>query len=61
MRIEDLQYLIHVADFGSINLAAEACYITQQGLSRIISNLEKELGVQLFYRINNRIRLTDVG
>lgn len=61
MRIEDLQYLIQVADFGSINLAAEACYITQQGLSRIISNLEKELGVQLFYRINNRIQLTDVG
>lgn len=61
MRIEDLQYLIQVADFGSINLAAEACYITQQGLSRIISNLEKELGVQLFYRTNNRIQLTDVG
>lgn len=61
MRIEDLQYLIQVADLGSIRLAAEACYITQQGLSRIISNLEKELGVQLFYRSNNRIQLTDIG
>ena len=61
MRMEDLRYLIQVADSGSINLAAEACYITQQGLSRIISNLEKELGVQLFYRTNNRIQLTDVG
>lgn len=61
MRIEDLRYLIQVADSGSINLAAEACYITQQGLSRIISNLEKELGVQLFFRHNNRIQLTSAG
>ena len=29
MRIEDLQYLIQVADFGSNNLAAEACDNTQ--------------------------------
>ena len=61
MRMEDLRYLIQVADIGSISLAAEACYITQQGLSRIISNLEKELGVKLFHRTNNHIRLTDVG
>ena len=43
MRMEDLRYLIQVADIGSISLAAEACYITQQGLSRIISNLERSL------------------
>ncbi len=61
MRIEDLRYLIQVADIGSISLAADACYITQQGLSRIISNLEKELGVSLFHRSKNHIRLTDVG
>ena len=61
MRMEDLRYLIQVADIGSISLAAEACYITQQGLSRIISNLEKELGVKLFHRTNNHIHLTDVG
>lgn len=59
--MEDLRYLIQVADIGSITVAAEACYITQQGLSRIISNLEKELGVKLFHRNNNRIQLTDVG
>ena len=61
MRIEDLRYLIQVADTGSISLAADACYITQQGLSRIISNLEKELGVPLFHRSKNHIRLTDIG
>lgn len=61
MRMEDLRYLIRVAEIGSISQAAETCYITQQGLSRIISNLEKELGVRLFHRSGNRILLTDVG
>ena len=61
MRIEDLRYLIQVAELGSINSAAEVCYITQQGMSRIISSLENELGVRLFYRINNRLVLTDIG
>lgn len=61
MRMEDLRYLIRVAEIGSISQAAEACYITQQGLSRIIISLEKELGVRLFHRGGNRILLTDVG
>lgn len=61
MRMEDLRYLIRVAEIGSISQAAESCYITQQGLSRIISSLEKELGVRLFHRSGNRILLTDVG
>lgn len=61
MRMEDLRYLIQVAESGSISQAAETCYITQQGLSRIISSLEKELGVALFHRSSNHIRLTDMG
>jgi DNA-binding transcriptional LysR family regulator len=61
MRLEDLSYLIRVAESGSISQAAENCYISQQGLSRIISSLERELGVQLFCRQGNHIRLTNVG
>lgn len=61
MRMEDLRYFVRVAETGSISQVAEECYITQQGLSRIISNLEKELGVRLFFRSNNRIHLTNLG
>lgn len=61
MRIDYLRYLILVSETGSISQAAERLYITQQGLSRIISNLERELGVPLFIRNNNRIRLTGAG
>lgn len=61
MRIDYLRYFILVSETGSISQAAEKLYITQQGLSRIISNLEKEFGVPLFIRNNNRIKLTEAG
>ena len=61
VRVEDLRYLLRVVDMGSINQAADASYITQQGLSRIINSLEKEIGVKLFHRSNNRIVLTAAG
>ena len=61
MRIDYLRYFILVSEIGSISQAAEKLYITQQGLSRIISNLEKEFGVPLFIRNNNRIKLTEAG
>ena len=61
MRISDLQYLLKVVEMQSISRAAEQMYITQQGLSRIINNLEKELDVVLFLRRNNTIELTAIG
>lgn len=60
MRIEDLRYFIRVAEAGSISQVAQAHYITQQGLSRIISSLEAELDVKLLYRGKN-LRLTPAG
>lgn len=50
MRFQALFYFIQVANIGSISQAAEQLYITQQGLSRILSSLSHELGVPLFIR-----------
>ena len=61
MKIEDLHYFISVGETGSITRAAQKHFITQQGLSRIISSMEKELGVKLLARNNNKIRLTPAG
>lgn len=61
MRISDLQYFLKVAELHSISKAAEQLYITQQGLSRIIGSIEKELGVILFSRGTNSIELTEIG
>ena len=60
MRIEDLRYFVRVAEAGSISQAAQDHYITQQGLSRIISSLENELGVKLLRRGKN-LSLTPAG
>ena len=61
MKIEDLQYFTSVAETGSITKAAQRHFMTQQGLSRIISNMERELGTRLLVRTNNKIRLTPAG
>ena len=60
MRIEDLRYFIRVAEAGSISQVAQSHYITQQGLSRIISSLEAELDVKLLHR-GKTMQLTPVG
>ena len=41
--------------------AADALYISQSVLTRHMQDLEKELGVPLFVRSNNRLRLNDYG
>ncbi len=61
MKIEDLHYFISVGETGSITKAAQKHFMTQQGLSRIISNMERELCTKLLARNNNRIRLTTAG
>ena len=61
MRIESLQYFLEVAKTGSFSLAARQLYVSQQGLSKAIQSLERELGVSLFERTGKRIRLTDAG
>ncbi|WP_180326747.1 LysR family transcriptional regulator [Raoultibacter phocaeensis] len=61
MRIESLQYFLEVAKTGSFSLAARQLYVSQQGLSKAVQTLERELGVDLFERMGKRIRLTDAG
>ncbi|AFL99174.1 MULTISPECIES: LysR family transcriptional regulator [Desulfitobacterium] len=61
MRIDHLKYITIVAETGSISHAAERLYITQQGLSQAIRQLEKELGVPLLNRTGNKIYLTQTG
>lgn len=61
MEIRDLQYVMELARCGSFTKAAEALHITQPTLSKMIKNLEDELGVQLFSRAGKRVELTDAG
>lgn len=50
-----------VAEAGSFKLAAARLSVTPGAVSRQIQNLEAAMGVRLFNRSNNAIRLTDTG
>ena len=61
MRLEWLEYFSDTALLGSIKAAAEKYSISPQGLSKCIRSLEAELGVKLFEREANSVRLTPEG
>ncbi|MFE5322415.1 cidABC operon transcriptional activator CidR [Paenibacillus sp. NPDC056579] len=61
MDMRHLQYFVEVARWKSFTKAAQALYITQPTISKMIKNLEDELGVLLFERLGKRIELTDAG
>ena len=61
MELQQLKYFKTVAEVGKISAAAEALYISAPALSTSIARLEKELGMQLFDRANNRITLNKQG
>ena len=61
MRIVDLQHFIDVADHGSLTQAAEACGMSQPGLSRIVRELENQLKSVLLRRTGRGIELTPAG
>ncbi|OIK16473.1 LysR family transcriptional regulator [Bacillus sp. MUM 116] len=61
MDIKHLQYFIEVTNFNSFSRAADHLFITQPTISKMIKNLEIELGVELFDRSRKQLTLTDAG
>lgn len=61
MTLQQLNYLVTVADCGNITEAAEKLFISQPSLSAAIHNLEKELGVNAFVRSNKGVVVTREG
>ncbi|WP_455257580.1 LysR family transcriptional regulator [Peptoniphilus asaccharolyticus] len=61
MTLQQLRYIIQVAHTGSIHTAAQELFITQPTLSKSIMELEKEMGITIFYRTNRGVSLTDDG
>lgn len=61
MDIKNLITFIHVAERGSFTKAAKVLGYSQSTVSFQIRQLEEELGVQLFERINHTIALTERG
>lgn len=61
LEIKQLEYFVATADHGSLNKAAEQLYTSQPNVSKVIANLEKELGVQLFERNSRGMKITEQG
>ncbi|AEI81084.1 transcriptional regulator LysR family [Cupriavidus necator N-1] len=59
--IRQLHYFVAVAEDEHVGRAAERLHISQSPLSRQIAQLEEKLGVTLFERSQQRIRLTRDG
>ena len=61
MTLTELRYITAVAREKHFGRAAEKCFVSQPTLSVAIKKLEDELGVTLFERGANEVRITDVG
>ena len=61
MTLTQLHYVITIAETGSMNKAAELLYVAQPSLTNAIKELEKELGITLFFRNGKGVTLTNDG
>ncbi|SIS42126.1 hydrogen peroxide-inducible genes activator [Neptunomonas antarctica] len=61
MTLTELRYIVTLAKEQHFGHAAEKCFVSQPTLSIAVKKLEEELGVALFERSKNAVRITDVG
>ena len=61
MNFRELTYVIAIAKYQSVTLAAQKLYVSQPTLSKFVQRLEKELGQPLFRRLGNKFLLTYAG
>ena len=61
MNVNQLKYVLEVANSSSMREAATKLYVSQPALSSSIMELENELGILIFERSNKGIALTDAG
>lgn len=61
MTLQQLKYIVTIADCGSINEAAKRLFISQPSLSGSVKELEDEIGFEMFIRSNRGIVITPKG
>ena len=61
MDIHDLKIFLTIAQEGSVSKASKILYMTPQGTSKVLKNLETEMGCQLFIRDKSGMQLTESG
>ncbi|MDO4475466.1 MAG: LysR family transcriptional regulator [Lachnospiraceae bacterium] len=61
MTLTQLRYILVISETGSINKAAELLYVSQPSLTNAVKEVEKEIGITLFYRSGKGVTLTNDG
>lgn len=61
MTLRQLKYIIKIIECGSITEASKQLFITQPSLSIAVKELEKEIGIEIFYRTTKGISLSTDG
>ncbi|MEV0439595.1 LysR family transcriptional regulator [Streptomyces spectabilis] len=61
MDLQQMRYVVAVAETRNFTRAAERCSVVQSSLSHRIAALERELGVKLFARSSRRTEPTSAG
>ena len=61
MTLQQIRYVVAVADTNSMNEAAKRLYISQPTLSSAIKDLETEINITIFTRTNKGVILTSEG
>ena len=61
MTLQQLRYLIAIAETGSMSAAAKRMYASQSNLSIAVKELEREFGIGIFTRTNRGVALTNEG
>ncbi|MGW7243732.1 LysR family transcriptional regulator [Streptomyces sp. NPDC054804] len=61
MDLQQMRYVLAVAETANFTRAAEQCHVVQSALSHQVARLEKELGARLFERTSRRVWLTPAG
>jgi LysR family transcriptional regulator, hydrogen peroxide-inducible genes activator len=61
MTLQELRYIVAVAEEASFTRAAERVYVSQPALSSAVQKLEDELGVAVFERRRGVVVVTEIG
>ena len=61
MDLRELNYIVTIANEGSISRAAEKLYMAQSSLSQSLQLYEVELGTPIFMRTARGVRPTPAG
>ncbi|MEV8337887.1 LysR substrate-binding domain-containing protein [Leucobacter sp. NPDC077196] len=61
MNLEQLRGFVEIAQIGHFTRAAERLHLAQPSLSRQLSTLEADLGVELVHRVRGNVALTPAG